>query len=282
MLALVAVHQPPRLAQLVESRDPVRAGIRLRPGRASLGTPHLLRRLSQRLRRLPQFRALLFARQPFQAPRELFRFLDQVLLSAAATAALLRAAPQPVLTLVLALLAAGQLAELLHEFVDFRLRLLRGAALDRFVLVAQFVELELEQIRQILGQLLIAAATAAALLERDAHVAEHGLRALQRRQGLLLLRQRLLGTLRFELLLRHGHLDIGLPEKLDDLREIVVLEQLLAAVAHPRDQGCHLFAQPTLHQGNRLHVLGQFLGRVLVLVADQAERCRDDHLLLHR
>ena len=89
------------------------------------------------------------------------------MLTAATTTALLLAAAQPVLAFVLALLAASQLAQLLHQFVDLGLGLFRFTPLHRLVLIAQLVELQFEEVGKVLRELLVASPTtaAAALLE---------------------------------------------------------------------------------------------------------------------
>src|SRR5205807_4031023 len=72
------------------------------------------------------------------------------------------------LPLELLLLPARELLQLLDELIDLLIALLLLGALLHLVLVRELVELELEQIREVLGQraVLAAAASAAALLLR--------------------------------------------------------------------------------------------------------------------
>ena len=117
--------------------------------------------------------------QTFQAPRHILEFLGQRELSLPALLGrcLSLRAHSP---LHLFLLPPGQLAQLLHGFIDQRLRRsLLLPALHRLVLVPQLVHFQLEQIRQIL-EARVGATTAAVLAgKRHRHLTEYRVRALQ-------------------------------------------------------------------------------------------------------
>src|SRR5690606_19268763 len=88
------------------------------------------------------------ARQPLELTRQLLGLLDELLLSAAARAGVRRARRGAFVHL---LLAPRELLEPLERLVDARVPLLLLAPLEAFVLVAELVHLELEQVGQLLA-----------------------------------------------------------------------------------------------------------------------------------
>ena len=105
---------------------------------------------------------------------------------------------RPALALDFLLLPACELLQFLREFVHLLVAALLLGALLHLVLVRELVELELEQIREILGELVLgaAAAPAAAALTHLHLVVLFGV--LQQLQRALLRRQRFLRLLRLE------------------------------------------------------------------------------------
>ena len=121
-------------------------------------------------RRLLQVLTLLLARQLLQPPGRLLEFLrDLTLQIAAATARLaLTRRRQTTLPLGFLLLPARQLLQFFGELVELLVAALLLGALLQLVLIGELVHFELEQIGQIFGHLILAAATtAAAALRRD-------------------------------------------------------------------------------------------------------------------
>ncbi len=184
------------------------------------------------------------------------------------------------LRLRLLLLPARELLELLQQLVDLVVGLLLLAPLNRLVLVLELVELELEEVGEVLGGLLLtaaAAATALLLLLRD--VALVGLLGLlQVAERLLLVRQGLAQLLVVEVLLGALHRLRRPREDRGDVAEagVGVREP---AVLHALEQGRHLVAETALGERHAHHVLAELLGIVAVALADQVER-RRDHLAL--
>src|SRR5690606_6194843 len=181
---LAPLQPPARLFQFVQCGVRVR---RVAAARIRRAPPHLVRGLLHLTRDFGEARLLRFTRQPLQLPRRLLRLLSQLTLTLRTAAATLLVLPHRRLlaqSLVLLLLATCKLTQPLERGIDFVLVLclLLFAALHRFVLVAQLVTLQLEQVGQILRVRRPAATTAAAallLIERDLHLAEQRLGTLQ-------------------------------------------------------------------------------------------------------
>ena len=166
--------------------------------------PHGVRRFLQLSRGLLQVLTLLLARQLLQPARRLFEFLRELTLGVAAAAARLALAcgRQATLPLGLLLLPARELLQLLGELVDLLVAALLLGALLQLVLIRELVELELEQIGEVLGHLILsAAAAAAAALRRHLHFVLL-LGVLQQLQRALLGRQRFLRLLALQVRLR--------------------------------------------------------------------------------
>ena len=148
------------------------------------------------------------------------------------------------------------------------------------VLVRQLVELQLEQIGEVLGHLVLSAAAAPAtlLLRHLQLVLLFGL--LQQLEGALLGRQRRIGFQGFQLALGRLHLLRRLGQHVGDfvVRGIDRAEPRLQLA----DELFHLFAQLCLRQVEEHHVLAELLRLGLGLVADDVERRRDDFALLLR
>jgi len=203
--ALVAFELLLRLAQPIERLSGLRAAV-LRSVRGRL--PHRVRRVLQLLHGVVQLLALLLvARQLLQLPLHLLHLLGELALRGARVArsalARLRHAALP---LELLLLPARELLQLLDELIDLLIALLLLGALLHLVLVRELVELELEQIREVLGHRVVAAASAAAalLLRHLQLVLLLGL--LQQLQRTLLGRERAVGLHAFQLGLGGFHL----------------------------------------------------------------------------
>ena len=168
------------------------------------------------------------ARELLQTPRRFFRFVGELPLTGAAARRVLSARRHPPLPLGLLLLAPRELLQLVGELVHLLLALLLAGPLLHLVLIGELVELELEQIREVVGLLLAAAAaTAAALLLGELHLV-FLLGRLQILQRGLLGRHR-----RLRILLAQGgfgrpHLRRGLRQQIGDLLESLVLIDLTA------------------------------------------------------
>ena len=277
-IALVALEFLLRLAQLVERRRGLRAAV-TRSVRRRL--PHGLRRVAHLLGRVRQILTLLLARQLLQPPRGLLEFVGELTLAAAATAAavLLARGRHPALTLGFLLLAPREVLQLLGEFVHFLVaRLLLGALLH-LVLVRELVELELEQVREIFGELALAAAATAAATLANLHLVIL-LGVLQQLQRALLGRERFLRLLRLEVAFGRLHLGRRLRQRLGDGLEARIHDA--DARLELADQFVHLRAQLRLREVEEHDVLAVFLGGQLRLVAHRVERRRDDLPLLLR
>ena len=189
------------------------------------------------------------------------------------------AAPRPpALPLRFLLLPARQLPEPLHQRIDLVVGGLLLSALHRLVLVLQLVELELEQIGQILGRVLPAAAATAAtaaLLDTNLVIGLFG--PLQLLQGALLGRQRRVDVLFLERALRRPHLFRGPRQDRENRAKSRVGGH--DAAVHPPHQGLHLLAQPSLGQRQEDEVLAELLVVEGVPIADDVEG-RRDHLTL--
>src|SRR5690606_246318 len=112
-----------------------------------------------------------FAREPLELARGLFGLLRKLALCAAALRGLLACTP---LAFELLLLPSRQLAQSLERRVHTLLRLLPLSLLHCLVLVAQLVQLQLEQVGQVLGiRCRTTAAASALLLHRDLDVTVH-------------------------------------------------------------------------------------------------------------
>ena len=143
------------------------------------------------------------------------------------------------------------------------------------VLVAHLVELELEQISEVLGRLPAAASPAtAAAAHRDHHLFVGFLGALQVLQGALLGRQRPVGVLLLQLVLGLAHGLRGPRQDLLDGPEGRIGGHDPAV--HAPHERLHLLAQAALGESQEDDVLLELLGVVLLPVANQVERGRDD------
>ena len=292
--------------------------IALRGGSAR-GATHGVGRLLQALRGVTQLRVVLLARQPLQSACVFLGLTRQLPLRPAvglltlrallatlltATSATRRTAtaarrtttlflPQPLthrfsLTLhplILLLLPLRELSQLLQRFVDgllcalLRLRLL----LHGFVLIAELVVLELEQVGQVL-RLLSAATTTAASTATAAHlhlhVAVQRLRALQMLQCLLLEWQRVGATSTAQLLLgqlHRGRCRLGLHTDLGEHRVAGREPALFQTVRQLR----HFFAQPPFGDRERGDVFATLLVDRAAAVAQPVEGA-GHHFLLPR
>ena len=242
---------------------------------------HRVGRLLQLARDLLELPVARLAREPLQLPRGLLRLLGQLpgrVAPAPALSPLLGGGPT-LLSLQLLLLAAGELAELLHQLVDLLVGALLLAALHGLVLIAELVRLELEEVGEILGAgspLTLATAASALLLALQRH------EALVRLLGLLELPERALfgtdGATRAQAAQRvHRlvHRIDGDGQALGD-----VLERLVgscdAAVDDSLGERLDLLAQPLLRQRHADDVLLPALDAVAVAVAHQVEAGRDD------
>ena len=275
-LALLPLQLPLHLAQAVEGRrrlcEPLVVGVGRR-------LAHRVGRLLQTPRRLHHLGRLLLARQPLEPPGRFFRLVGEDALRRPPGGPRGLSAPRPAaLPLGFLLLPARQLAKPLHQRVDFVVAGLLLPALHRLVLVLQLVEFELEQVREVLGRGLAAAAAPAApaaLLDADLVVGLLG--PLQLLQGALLGRQRGVDILLLERGLGHPHLFRGPRQDRENRAERGVGGH--DAAVHPPHQGLDLLAQPPLGQRQEDDVLAELLVGERVPIADDVER-RRDHLPL--
>ena len=276
----VALQAPGLLVRqpVLHVAQPVERGARL--GEAQVvgvgrRAAHRVRRLLQPARGVHHLRRAHLAREALQPARGLLRLLGQrALPGAAALGALLPARP-PALPLGLALLAAGQLAQALHQLVDGIVRRLLLAALHRLVLVLQLVELQLEQVREVLRRLVAAgAATAAAHAHRHHDLFVRLLRTLEELQRTLLGRQRPVGILALQLGLGLQHGFGGLRQQLGDGAEFRIGRH--DAAVHAAQQRLDLLAQAALGEGQEDEVLAVLLVAVVLPVADDVERAGHD------
>jgi hypothetical protein len=177
----------------------------------------------------------------------------------------------------LALLTARQLAQPLQRAVDLRrCRLpLRVGALHLFVLVAQLVGLQPEQVGQLLGALAATtAATSAVLVEAHLHLAQGRLGALQLLQRALLGRQRLARRAPAEQLLGLPHRRRRERQRLGDLAQRRI-RQLATALLHALRERLGLLAQSALGQRQRGQILAPLAGAAGSVSRD-LERRGDD------
>src|SRR5262249_54950383 len=145
---------------------------------------HSLRGVAHLLRRLREFGPLLFARQLLETTRRLLELVGEFTLALPATAAfrlLLLVRGRAALPFEFLLLAPRQVLQLLGELVDLPIVALLIGALLQLVLVRQLVELELEQIGEVLGELAVAATAATASALANLHLVAF-LRILQQLQ----------------------------------------------------------------------------------------------------
>src|SRR4029077_5973225 len=126
-------------------------------------------------------------------PRRLLDFLRNLTLLVAAAATAAAGRLHPPLPLELLLLTARELLQLFLQLVDLLIAALLLGALLHLVLIRELVELELEQVGQVFGHLVLGAASAAASAALRAHlqlvlllgVLQEFQRALLGRQGVL-------------------------------------------------------------------------------------------------
>ena len=258
---LYAARGPRRTRPLEIARRAIQffeRGVALRR-RSGGSTSHVVRGLLQLLRGTLHLGVVLFSSESFQATRFLFRLTRQIALGTAlvvaATRCALLAATRGARTpargrgptgstflreslahglghslqsFVLLLLAARELTKPLERFVDLRLRGIAATLLlYGLVLIALLVVLQLEQIGEVLGALLPAAAatttTASASPHLNLHVTIKRFRPLQPLQRTLFRWQRIAATNAPQLLLGGFELHRGLLQLRADLREVGVL-----------------------------------------------------------
>jgi hypothetical protein len=224
---------------------------------------------------------LLVTRELLELPRGFFRFFRERPLGRAGSArAALSRLRHPALPLHFLLLPACQLLQFLDELIDLLVAALLFGALLHLVLVRELVQLELEQIRQVVGErALLAAATAAALLLRHLQFV-FLLGVLKQLERALLRRQRRVSLHRLQIGLGGLHLLGGLGERLGDL--VVRRIHRAQACLQLADQLFDLIAKLRLCEVEEHDVLAEFLRLGLRLVADDVERGRDDLALLLR
>ena len=194
---------------------------------------HRIGRLLQLLRRFREFGRVLLTRQPLQAPRFFFRLLCHFALTTATTTRT-RLFPQflthrishALHAVVFLLLALGELLQAIQRLINFLLCLLLLCLLllHRFVLIAQLVNFEREQVSEIFRFLLCAAATTAATLlllaaHLHLHIAIQRFGTLQMLQGLLFWRQRITHPVLHQLFFRTLHRNNGRVEFTRNQRE---------------------------------------------------------------
>ena len=237
---------------------------------------HRVSRFLETPRRLHHLGRVLLPRQPLEPSGRLFGLLGQSALGRAATGLRrLPAAGPATLPFRLLLLSTRQLLETLHQLVNLVVGGLLLSALHRLVLVLQLVELELEQVRQVLGGVLAATTTttaAAALLHPHLVVSLFG--PLQVLQGTLLGRQRRILVLPLQRVFRRFHLGGCTRENCENRPERRVGRH--HPTVHPAQQCLDLFAQPALGQRQKHEILAILLLAEGVAVANHIEGCRDD------
>ena len=201
----------------------------------------------------------------------------------AVAAALSRHAGQRLLAgaLRFLLLAARQLAKLLHQRVNLLIGLLLLRALRGLVLIGELVEILLEQIREVFGDRSGPAAPSTAAASLGAHlllVFLFGL--LQLLQRAIFRWQRGIGRLGLQLLFGRLHLFGRLRHELGDFQKCRI--RLHQPAVHPPDEPFHLLAQLLLRERDHHEVLAQLRRRHRFLVADDVVRSGDDLALLLR
>src|SRR5262249_52998077 len=145
------------LEPLLRLAEPVQRFVRLRAAVARSirrRAPHRVRRLLELPDRVVDVAALLLARELLQLPRRLLELFGELPLRVRAVTAARRrlsGLQRAALPLDLLLLASGELLQLLDHLVDLLIALLHLGALLHLVLVRELVELELEQVREVLG-----------------------------------------------------------------------------------------------------------------------------------
>ena len=196
-------------------------------------TTHLARRILKAARRIGEVLIVLLTREALELVRFVLGLLREIALALAALRSRLTHASETVglraRAIVLLLLPRRELPQLLGGFVDLIVGLLLLPlllpALDRLVLVSDFVFLKLENVREILGVGLVAASAAAATLllaHLNLDVTEHRLGALQLLQRTLLRPERRARRTGAELLLGGVHHRPGLLEHLGDALPVAV------------------------------------------------------------
>ena len=179
------------------------------------------------------------------------------------------------------LLPARELLELRDRFVDFLLRRVeRGRGLG-LVLVLLEVHLELEELAQVAAR--SAAATAAALLERDLDVGEHRFGAQQMLQRLLLGRHGVLQLDLGEVVGRRRHRFGRLLEVVHELLDTRVDARELARARAVRERA-RLLGERALQLREHLRVVVQLLlveiaRRLFVALLDEVPGRDEDFLL---
>ncbi len=274
-VALITVELLLRLAQFVERRGGLRAAVFRPVGR---GLPHGGGGLAHLAGGVGEILTLLFARQLFEAARRLLQLVGQLALARAAARGRVAAGGRhAALPLGFLLLPPGELLQLFRELVNLAIVALLLGPLLHLVLVRELVELELEQIGEILGELTLTAATpTASALPHLRFVVLLGI--LKELERALLGRQRFLGLLRLQIRFGGLHFSRRLRQRvLNDLEGRIDDAQARLELA---DQFVHLRAQFGLREVEEHDVLAELLGRELRLVAHGVERRRDDLPLL--
>ena len=225
---------------------------------------------------------VLLAGQALEPARRFLHFLGELPLGGATAALgrLLPARPHP-LPFGLTLLAPCELAQPLHELIHGVVGLLLLATLHRLVLVLQLVQLELEQVRQILGRLALPSTATAATAATAAHL-DHDLLigflgSLEVLKRSLFGRQGAIGILFLQLVLSGTHGLSRLWEDFGDGTERGVRGHDPAV--HPPEQCLDLLAQLPLSKRQKDDVLPVFVGRIGIPIADHVERSGNDFLL---
>src|SRR4029077_17116874 len=201
---LVALQPLLRLAQPLERLVRLRAAI---PRAIRRRAPHRISSVLQPLHRVAQFLLpLLIARELLQLTRRLLDFVRELTLQIAGIARSLSLLRQPALTLHLLLLPPRQFLQLLDQLIDLLIVPLLLRARLHLVLVRELVQLQLEQIGEVLGHLVLTAtsATAPAVLHRHLQLVLL-LGVLQQLQRTLLGRERRVGLQRLQVGLGRLH-----------------------------------------------------------------------------
>ena len=226
---------------------------------------------------------LLFAREPLELPRRLFRFLGELALRAATRGA---AARTTLRALALAreflLLARGESLEPLGHLVEPACALLLTALFDLIILVAELVGFEFEQVGQVrrLGRGPTTAARIR-LAHADLHLAEGGFGLLEPLEGALLRREGLARLSLHEQLLGGLHLIACLREHLGQHAKAGV-GGLNGGATQSLEQIVQLLVEPALREVERGDVRAERGGGGLRAIALRLEGTRDDvALALH-
>ena len=149
------------------------------------------------------------------------------------------------------------------------------AAIDRLVLVAELVRIELEQVGEILRVGLLVPATTTALASRNLILLERRLGPLQVLEGTLLGRKRVGGVASEQLFFGDLHLLRGLRQLLrDDLEGRV--DRRDVALHHAAHERLDRFADAPLREVERREVLAQLVRRRRLAIAIDLERAGDD------